>query len=114
MPVQDGDTEHSCGRCAQVEELLRLLAELREEVGRQKSIRESENKINWWGRALLSLRQAPQPATATVQETKDSLPLCHQIEGWDLKDRGVEAGSCLAQQVNLPCFTFPGASMQQV
>jgi len=34
--------ESTCGRCAQVEELLSLLAELREEVGRLRSTRESE------------------------------------------------------------------------
>ncbi|PKU33500.1 transcription factor dp-1- hypothetical protein [Limosa lapponica baueri] len=33
MPVSDGSSEHACGRCAQVEEFLCLVMELREEVG---------------------------------------------------------------------------------
>lgn len=53
-PVQDGSNEPSCGRCAQIEELLHLVAELLEEMVRLGSIRELE-EIDWWGRALPSL-----------------------------------------------------------
>lgn len=42
VPVPDGNSEHPCGRCAQAEELLRLVMELWEEVSRLWSIREPE------------------------------------------------------------------------
>ena len=40
MPVPDGSSDHTCGRCAQGEELLHLVTEFREEVSRLRSIRE--------------------------------------------------------------------------
>ncbi|TRZ06678.1 hypothetical protein HGM15179_020428 [Zosterops borbonicus] len=42
----------------QVNDLLSLVAELREEVERLRSIRESEREIDWWSSALPSLRDA--------------------------------------------------------
>jgi len=41
-----------CIRCDQVDYLLCLVAELREEVDRLRSIREAEQEIDWWSRAL--------------------------------------------------------------
>lgn len=73
--VSDGSSELTCGRCAQVKELLRLVTELQEDVSRLRSTEESENGIDWWNFALPSLRQMDQPTTA--QETKDSLPSHH-------------------------------------
>ena len=42
LPASDGSSEHTCGRCAQLEEILRLVTELWEEVSRLWSIREYE------------------------------------------------------------------------
>ena len=41
-----------CIRCDQVDYLLCLVAELREEVDRLRSIREAEQEIDWWSCAL--------------------------------------------------------------
>ena len=60
MPVSDGSSGHTCGRCAQVEEQLCLVAELREEVSRLRSTRESERETDYWNRTLPSLGQAQQ------------------------------------------------------
>lgn len=40
-----GSSEHSCGRCTQAEELLSLVTELQEEVGRLSCIEESERLL---------------------------------------------------------------------
>ena len=57
-----------------VPRLLSLVAELREEVRRLRSIRESERKIDWWKHTLPTQRQTHEPAT--TQEAK--VPLAHQ------------------------------------
>lgn len=44
--VPGGVAGEACLRCEQVNDLLSLVAELREEVERLKSIRESER--DWW------------------------------------------------------------------
>lgn len=59
MLVQDGSGKHGCGRCAQAEELLHMVVELQEEMGRLRSIKESKNEIDCWGRVLPSMRQGP-------------------------------------------------------
>jgi len=48
--------DNCCVRCEQVNDLLSLAAELKEEVERLRSIRECEREIDWWGSTLLSLR----------------------------------------------------------
>lgn len=55
LSVSDGSSEYVCGRYAQVE-LLSLVTELWEEVGRLRSIRESKNEIDWCNHTLSSLR----------------------------------------------------------
>jgi len=54
--VTDVSGENSGVRCDWVDDLLSLVAELREEVERLRSIRESEKEIDWWNHALPSLR----------------------------------------------------------
>ena len=41
-----------CVRCEQVDELLSLVVELREEVERLRTIRECEWEIDWWSDSL--------------------------------------------------------------
>lgn len=55
--------EETCLRCEQLNNLLSLVAELREEVERLRSIRESEREIDWWSSALPSLRKASDRET---------------------------------------------------
>ena len=86
MPVSDGSSEHTCGRYAQVEELLRLVTELWEEVRRLRSIRECERERDYWNRTLPSLRQAQQ--ADRTHEMEDSLSSLHLAEHSDLRDRG--------------------------
>ena len=81
MPAPDGSSEHPCGRCAQGEELRRFVAELREEVSRLRSIRESEREIFYWNRTLPSPGQ-PCQADRT-HDTEDSLSSPHLAERSD-------------------------------
>ena len=67
MPVPDG----SSGRCAQVEELLRLVTELWEEMSRLRSIRECERERDYWNHTLPSPRQAQQ--ADRMHDMEDSL-----------------------------------------
>ena len=57
----EGSGEYTCGRCAQADELLSLLAELREEVGRLRSTRESE-KVELYS-AILGTDASGRPST---------------------------------------------------
>ena len=86
MPVPDGSSKYTCGRCTQVEELLRLVTELWEEVSRLWSIRECEREIDYWNRTLPSLGQAQQ--ADRTHEMEDSLSSLHLAEHSDLRDRG--------------------------
>ena len=58
--VPEGGRDTTCVRCDQVDDLLGLVAELKEEVERLRSIRECEREIDWWSRTLPSLRQRQQ------------------------------------------------------
>jgi len=70
----------------QVNDLLSLVAELKEEVERLTSMRECEGKIIWWSCTLPSLR--PRQQVEAPQEAKDPLPSFLQAEGGDLRDWG--------------------------
>ncbi|PKU42969.1 death-associated protein 1 [Limosa lapponica baueri] len=76
-------TEHTCGRCAQVEELLHLVAELEKEVSRLKSIRESRRETDYWNRTLHSLEEAQQADRTCDRE--GSLSYRHLAEHCDLR-----------------------------
>jgi len=75
-----------CVRCEQVNDLLSLVAELKEEVERLRSIRECEREINWWSSTLPSLRQRQQEVAP--REAENPLPSCHRVERGDLRDGG--------------------------
>ncbi|KAK4818853.1 hypothetical protein QYF61_020072 [Mycteria americana] len=51
----DSDCKQACGGCDQIDKLLCLVAELQEEVGRLRSIRESEREVDQWSRTLPSM-----------------------------------------------------------
>ena len=86
LPALDGSSEHTCGRCTQLEELLRLVTELREEVSRLQSIRECERERDYWNRTLPSLGQAQQ--ADRMHEMEDSLSSLRLPEHSDLRGRG--------------------------
>jgi len=84
--VPEDNRDNSCVRRDQVNDLLSLVAELKEEVERLRSIRACEREIDWWSRTLPSLR--PRQQEAAPQKEEDPLPSCHQAEGGDLRDKG--------------------------
>jgi len=63
LALVPGDSrDNGCVPCGQVNDLLGLVAELKEEVERLRSIRECEREMGWWSRTLPSLRQRQQEA----------------------------------------------------
>jgi len=54
--------DNSCVQCDQVNDLLSLVSELKEEVERLRSIWECERDIDWWSCTLPSLRPRQQEA----------------------------------------------------
>jgi len=73
--VPEDSRDSSCVRCEQVNDLLSLVAELKEEVERLRSTRECEREIDWWSRTLPSMRQRQQEAAP--QGAENPLPSCH-------------------------------------
>jgi len=61
-----------------VNDLLSLVAELKEEVERLRSIRECEREIDWWGNTMPSLRQRQQEEAP--QKAENPLPSCHRAK----------------------------------
>ncbi|KAK4806226.1 hypothetical protein QYF61_013370 [Mycteria americana] len=62
-----GSRADSCVRCDQVDDLLCMVAELREEVERLRSIREAEKEIDWWCQALPPLRREQEQQQPPVR-----------------------------------------------
>jgi len=60
--VPEDSRDSSCVRCEQVNDLLSLMAEPKEQVERLRSVRECEREIDWWSSTLPSLRQRQQEA----------------------------------------------------
>ena len=72
--------------CDQLDDLLSLVAELKEEVKRLRSIRECEREIDWWSSILASPKQQEQ--MEAPNEAGNRSPSCYQAEGGDLRDEG--------------------------
>ena len=85
--VMDSSSKNSCVRCDQVDDLLSLVAELREEVERLRLIRESEKEIDWWNHVLPSLRQKQEQPQEKKQDQGDPVLSSHQTEDSSLKER---------------------------
>ncbi|PKU49363.1 hypothetical protein llap_402 [Limosa lapponica baueri] len=75
----DSDCKQACGSCEQADELLCFVAELQEEVGRQRNILESEKEIDQWSCTLPSLMHV-SPHSVTTMEAGPGPVLC-QDEG---------------------------------
>jgi len=85
--VPEGSRHNSYFWCDQVNDLLSLVAELKEEVERLRSIRECEREIDWWSRSLPSLRPRHQivfwfglDKCNVPAKTAPSLPLLNWTE----------------------------------
>ncbi|KAJ7394967.1 hypothetical protein BTVI_159220 [Pitangus sulphuratus] len=72
--VPDNSVSGVCVRCEQVNDLLCLVAGLKEEVVRLRSIRESEREVDWWSHTL-------SPPKEVQQETVKPCHCCHQADG---------------------------------
>ena len=53
----EGGRDSTCVRCEQVDELLSLVVELKEEVERLKTIRECERETDWWSDLMVCWRE---------------------------------------------------------
>ncbi|GAB0178621.1 hypothetical protein GRJ2_000327400 [Grus japonensis] len=82
----EGTSEIGCLRCDHVDDLLSLVAELREEVERLRSIREAEREIDWWSQTLPSLKQKQGQLTDQSQSEGDPVSSPHPAEGSSLKE----------------------------
>jgi len=71
-------------RCEQVDDLLSLVVELKEEVERLTSIRDCGKGIDWWSRTLPSLQEGC--GGDALQAAGAHLPSHCQVGGGDLKD----------------------------
>uniref|UniRef100_A0A8B9TZX8 SGNH hydrolase-type esterase domain-containing protein n=1 Tax=Anas zonorhyncha TaxID=75864 RepID=A0A8B9TZX8_9AVES len=80
-----GGRDAACVRCEQVDDLIRMVAELKEEVERLRAIRECEREIDWWSNSLQGLKERYRGETP--QMGVEPLPCRRQAEGGDL---GVE------------------------
>ncbi|KAK4806799.1 hypothetical protein QYF61_005595 [Mycteria americana] len=80
-----GSRADSCVRCDQVDDLLCMVAELREEVERLRSIREAEKEIDWWCQALPPLRREQE-------QQQPPVPLHNRYEALEVEGQSVEDG----------------------
>ena len=53
----EGSRDSTCVRCEQVDELLSLVVELKEEVQRLRTIRECERETDWWSDLMVCWRE---------------------------------------------------------
>ena len=51
-----GERDSTCVRCDQLNDLLSLVVDLKEEVERLRSIKECEREIDWWSQTLSAPR----------------------------------------------------------
>lgn len=58
--VPKGIAGEACLQCEQVNDLLSLMVEHKEEDERLRSIRENEREIDWWSSAFPSLKESHQ------------------------------------------------------
>ena len=103
LPREDGK-DATCVRCEQVDELLSLVVELREEVERLRTIRECEREIDWWSDSLRERDVEIPPPQSVV----DPLPCCSQAQRADSRG-GMAAGPSSKMQAT-PTPTYHGSS----
>lgn len=75
MLVAEDRGKDACGQCEQVDDLLCLVAEYKEEVDRLRSIRECKSEVDCWSHTLPSLREAQwMEAQQDLEEPPPLLP----------------------------------------
>ena len=75
---REGSRDSTCVRCEQVDELLSLVVELKEELHRLRTIRVREQETEWWSDSLACQREGCQGHTP--RKVADPLP-CHSRTG---------------------------------
>ncbi|XP_072204137.1 uncharacterized protein [Excalfactoria chinensis] len=80
------DGSCACFRCDQINDLLSMVVCLKEEVERLRSIKDSENEIDWWCQALLAsgsrnIAEAPQGACPPRLPHKQVIERSMQTDG---------------------------------
>ena len=94
----EGGRDSTCVRCEQVDELLSLVVELKEEVERLRTIRECEWETDWWSDLLVCQREGCQGDTP--RKVVDPLP-CHSQT--DLTDEEGLKRVLTRRHGSLPC-----------
>jgi len=69
-----------------VDYLLCLVAELREEVDRLRSIREAEQEIDWWSRSLTTQQSTQEQPVKKAWDQRALVTSPHRAEGRDAKE----------------------------
>ena len=82
--LQEGSQDTACVQCEQVEDLLSLVVELKEEVERLRSVWDCGKEIDWWSCAMLSLQEG---CGGNARQAVVDHVLSHsQVGRGDLKD----------------------------
>ena len=108
--LQEGSRDTTCVWYEEVEDLLSLVVELKEEVERLRSIWDCGKGIDWWSYTLPSLQEGC--GGDALQAVGDHLLSYSQVgRGRPQMQQGMETSPCLGQQVDCPsaCPTFQGA-----
>ena len=85
--LQEGSMGTACVRWEQVDDLLSLVVELKEEVKRLRSIWDCEREIDWWSHAQPSLQEAHRGDA--LQAVGDRLLSPSQVGEGELRDSEV-------------------------
>lgn len=85
-PELDDSRDNSCVKCSQADDVLIMVAALREEVERLRSIRDAEEEIGWWSHSAPSLWQMNQLAAS--QGVEDPLLSHHTRQKKGTSDMG--------------------------
>lgn len=72
----------TCMTCEQIDDLFGMVAELKEDVERLRSIREWEQEIDWWSNSLPNLQERHW---SDIPQSVVDLPCHHQAEGGNLR-----------------------------
>ncbi|KFP05974.1 hypothetical protein N300_12226, partial [Calypte anna] len=86
-----------CVRCEQVNDLLYMVAELKEEVERLRSIRDSEREIDWWSRTLSTAKEI-QKESVKPCPSSDQTVVADQVDGGEWKQVRHRKGKRISPQ----------------
>ncbi|PKU47774.1 death-associated protein 1 [Limosa lapponica baueri] len=100
--AMEGSGDNACVRCEQVNDLLSLVVELKEEVERLRTIRECEREIDWWAHALREKEHVEASRTP-----EDPPPTSHLAVEGDLREEGEWKQVPARRSRQIPSLPFP-------